>query len=822
MRVCLRVIPLLFAVLIPLRVEAQQDDEYLKYKFYAEEEPYHSQGEEPLWWLAENVDSIKFHTPSAKYSRFNSSTYALRHLEYHPRGEAFSEEQHLVGDLDVGYSTARLITALGIDRGVGRLAFQPTSYGRSTSYNIFNNQAGRTNHRLGAQLSGRGYLGSFSYRATYPIYNVVRLKSDWQLSNYLRINTGRDLYIEGVSGNGFEIAVSAQRNWLNNSLFIAAMLPWSRRSVRQYSVEEAFTLTNNHHYNPSWGMQDGKLRNSRQNSKLRPEVVASWWRRLGGWSDMTLTFRSAVERTGRRALAWFDAPTPMPDNYRYLPSYYTGEEQRLVTDAWSYNDLRYTQIDWDRLYATNALQRDGTAVYAVENRRGNAIIGDLVAKFTSRLRSFDIDYGAYIDIDSRREFKIADDLLGADHITDIDYFIRDDATYGSQHRNNLRDDNIETKRGDHYGYDYRLTRLNLGLFGTARWRYQGFEFELGARLSYVSIQRRGYFEKELFAGHRSYGLSPSANFSPSSINAICSYNLRNHLFKASFSARGNAPKEESVFLQAEYNNRLVENLKTGLTIATELGYEYSHSNLIVNASLFLANHSAECEVVHYYDDLANEYVDAVVSNISRLNFGFEAMASVRWAQYFNSQLTLSIGRYRYSKDASVKIYADNNNDLVANTTSHLRGIRNGTPEVTISADISYRRAGWRAAASLEYWGVRYVSASAVRRTERMMNYASSTNSGEALKSQQRLNDAVSLGVNISKSFKFENKGWLSIRLAVDNLLNSGMIYGGYEQHRVRSREVGNTKFVEPFANKLSYAYGRTIRLAITFGFQPRE
>lgn len=822
MRVCPRVILLILAVLIPIRVEAQQDDEYLKYKFYAEEEPYHSQSEEPLWWLAENVDSIRFHAPTSEYYRFATSDYALRRLEYHRRGAGRNEEQHLVGGIDIGYSTARLIASLGIDRGRGYSAYQPSTWGRSTVYDIFDNNPGRTNHRIGAQISGRGHLGSISYRSTYPIYNAVRLKSDWQLSHYLRINTGRDLYIEGLSGNGFDIATVAQRNWLNNSIFIAAMLPWSRRSLRQYSVEEAFTLTNNPHYNPAWGMQSGKLRNSRQNSKLRPEVVASWWRRLGGWSDMTLTFRGALERTGRSALAWFDAPTPMPDNYRYLPSYYSGDEQRLVSDAWSYNDLKYTQIDWDKLYATNAIQRDGTAVYAVENRRSNTIIGDIVAKFTSRLRGFDIDYGALIDLDSRREFKVVDDLLGADHLTDIDYFIRDDATYGTKYRNNLRNSSLDIKQGDHYSYDYRLTRLNLALFGVARWSYAGFDFELGANLSYVTILRRGYFEKELFAGQRSYGPSRSANFSPSSINALCSYNLGNHRFRASFTTRGDAPSEEAVFLQAEYNNRLVENLVTGFTIATELGYEYSRSNLTVSTSLFLAHHSRECDVLHYYDDLAEEYVDAVMSNISRLNLGIEASASLRWAQYFSSQLTLAVGRYRYAKDAAMKIYADNDNDLIANTNSHIKGIRNGTPEVVIAGQMSYRRAGWRATLSAEYWGLRYVSASAVRRTERVLSYAPSIEEHAVLKSQQRLPDAVSLGLNISKSFRFANKEWLSIQLAVDNLLNSKMIYGGYEQHRVRRTSNGYFSSVEPFANKLSYAYGRTIRLSVTFGFGPRE
>ena len=818
MKLSLRVILQLLVVLMPLCAKAQQEVDYMKYKFYKEEEHYDSKREEALWWLAEDVDSIKFHSAKADYHRITSTDYAMRRVEYSPRGAGRNEEQHLVGNLDVGYSTARLISALGIERSFGGSASHPITSGRSSVYDIFQYDAVNRRHRLYTEFSGRNYLGSLSFRTSYPIYKKVHLRHDWQLSHYIRVNTGRDLYIDGVSGNGFEIAAAAQRRWNNDALFIAAMLPWSRRSIRQYSVEEAFRLTDNHHYNPAWGMQNGRMRNSRQNSVLRPEAVASWWHRISAWTAMTITLRGAVEREGRRALAWFDAPTPMPDNYRYLPSYFSDDEQRIVTDAWRYNDLKYTQIDWDKLYKINSLQSDGHAVYAVENRRSNTILGDIAVQLTSRLRIFDIDYGATINVDSRREFKVVDDLLGADHLLNIDYFISDDATYSTQYRNNLRDNDLTIRNNDHYGYDYRLTRWNIGLFGVARWAYDGFNFEVGANLSYVDIRRRGYFEKELFSGGRSFGRSRSASFYPASLSALCTYHLGSHKLNASFIARGNAPEQESVFLQPEYNNRLAESLRTSLTIASELGYEYTHTNLKLSATLFLSHHSRERDVVRYYDDLAQEYVDAVISDISRLNFGFEAEASVRWLRHFRSQVALSVGRYSYCKDARIDIYADNDNDLIATTKSLMKGRHSSYPAISLYGDISYRRAGWQATASVQYWGFRYVSPSFIRRSERVLNYAPSVEEQEVLNSQQRLNDAVSLSISLGKSFRFKDNLWLSIYFSVDNLLNSKIIYGGYEQNRVRRISGGYYSSIEPFANKLSYAYGRVFRLSASFGF----
>ena len=812
-----RVILLLLSlVIMPMIARAQEIEDYMHYKFYDETE---EEKEGQLWWLAEDVDSLEFHSQRSAYYRLSSAEYALRSVEFRRRGEEQNEEQYLVEGFNVGYSTQRLLAALGFERGVGRAAFQPSTHGRATVYNVYNSAPGYDSHRLRADMSGRNTLGSVSYRARYQLSRNVTLKQDWQFAHYLRVNTGRDLYIDALSGNGFDIATSAMRCTNNRAMFVAVMLPWSRKSVRQYSVEEAFTLTGNHHYNPAWGLQDGGIRSSRQNSKLRPEVVGAWWRRLGGWTEMTISWRGAVESSGRRALAWFDAPTPMPDNYKYLPSYFlVGDERRLVEDAWVYNDRRYTQIDWDKLYKTNAIQSDGHALYVVENRRSNLLVGDVVANFETKLRGFTLNYGVEVDIDTKREFKVVDDLMGAEYLLDIDYFIRDDDTYSTQYRNNLRDKELEVGKGDKFGYDYRLTRGSVGLFGVARWSYADFDFEAGVTLRSIAISRRGYFEKELFAGSRSYGKSRVAKFYPAALNIRCDYSLDNHRFNALFFARSNAPYEQTIFLQPNYNNRLVEKPQTSLTLSSELGYEFIRSNLKVRASLFLTHHARECDVVHYYDDLAGEYVDAVVSDIASLNFGLEADISVRWSQYLSSQFTLAVGRYRYTKDATVMVYADDDNTLIANTKSYMSGVRRGCPELAAYGDVGYRRAGWRATATVSYWGLRHVSPSYLRRTERMLSYAGSQEGRSELRYQQNLGAAASLGVNVAKSFRFGDGVWMSVQFSVDNLLNSKMIYGGYEQHRVRSISSGNFSSVEPFANKLSYAYGRTFRLSVSLGF----
>ncbi|MBO5716876.1 MAG: hypothetical protein J6R50_01995 [Alistipes sp.] len=812
-----RVVLLLVAVFIPLGVWAQQEEDYLQYKFYDEDK---TEAEtDMLWWLSDDADSLRFHSTTMAHQRYSSLGYAMRFVRYAPRGEERAEERYLVNHLDVGYSTGRLLAALGLERALGGVSVTPGVGGESTLYNIAATSR-NVGHRVRGDLSGRNYLGSLGWRGVYAISpRGVELDDDWLLRSYVRLNGGSDLYIEGVGGNAVDVAMSAQREWRNDRLFVAIMLPWSKRSVRQYSVDEAYQLTQNRYYNPAWGMQSGEMRSSRINSSLRPELLAAWSRRLGAWTDLSVTMRGVVERTGRTSLAWYDAQTPMPDNYRYLPSFFErDDEARPVTEAWSYNNLKYTQIDWDDLYHTNSLQSDGHAAYAVESRRSNAMKYNAVVDFTTQLRGFDIEYGVAINLDSRRMFKAVDDLLGADYLLDIDYFIRDDATYGTRYRNNLRGEQLEVREGDHFGYDYRLSRWQLGLFGLARWSIGSMNFEVAATLGHEGSRRRGYFEKELFAGKRSFGPSAVAKFFPSSLSVKWDYMVGCHGFNACVVARGSAPRDEDIFLQPDYNNRLASGLKSEFAFATEVGYSYLRSNLRLAAKLFVVHHSSEQKVVRYYDDFAEEYVDAVIADIERLNLGAELNAWVRWTSYMSSQFSLTAGRFRYSGDAAVEIYADNDNDLVAETTARMRGLRSGYPEVTAYGDVMFQRAGWRAKATIQYWGLRHVTPSFVRRTERVMGYAPSLEELSALEYQERLGDAVTLGLSVGKSFDIGEKLWLNVSLSVDNILNSSIISGGYEQNRVRRTSGGYYTSLRPFAGRVSYAYGRLFRLNVSLGF----
>ena len=803
-------------LLLPQYVVAQEDvEDYRQYKFYKEED------DDVLELMARDADSLYMLRSSEATTYAQSWDYALRSLGYAPRGEVTYMNSYLFENLDISSRTSRQLSRLGLhdDYTLGISGVRGSVGGRH-HHTYHGHEPRNLRHELSANLSGRSTLMSLSHRASYHLtHGDVALDDDWQLAEYLRVNTGPDLYVDGLFSNGAEAGVSLSRRWSNNSLILSAMLPWSRRSVRQATTEEAVALTQNYGYNPAWGLQGGKMRSSRINSMLAPTLVGSWQRRLGMWTTMRLSAAMEVERRGSTALSWCDAMSAMPDNYRYMPSYYTDDDaSRELAEAWRYGDVRYTQIAWDELYHTNVIQSDGHAAYFVENRRTHSLYYALNLDFTTMFRGVDLEYGVRAALNSDRCFKVVDDLLGAGYLLDIDYFVRDNATYATKYRNNLQSPGLAVVEGGRFGYDYRLSYLDVSAYGIARWRMWDMDFELGAELSTSTIRRRGYFEKELFAGNRSYGRSHAVNLFPARLSLSWNYDFSSHGLDAQLLVAGDAPNAELLFLQPQYNNRLVDNPSLARCFAMELGYGFVRNRFSLDATLYASYYANECDVLHYYDDLADEYVDAVVSDAKRLNCGVELRAKAQWSQYFSSKALLNVGRHRYVGSAMVATYADNDNDLIAISRSAIGGCNTAQPELALYADVAYRRMGWQAIVSFNYVDLRYAAPSFVRRTERVYTYAHSPEEQEALLGQHSLGAATSLNISLSKRFKLADNKSIRVSLSLDNLLGAKNIASGYEQHRIREVQIAQREHVRPFANKLMYGYGRTCSLRVSFGF----
>lgn len=673
-------------------------------------------------------------------------------------------------------------------------------------------------------FADKGYLAGV--KASY----ADSFRHGWSVSGYVAGRTGRDLHVGGVFTNAAEVGVRLFKHWHYDShLTIAAMFSPSERGLRRSSVEEAFTLTGNNLYNPSWGYFNGKIRNANVRRTMIPAVVAVYVARLAPSTELKVSAGAEMGTSRYSSLEWYDAVTPLPDNYRRLPSYYAdGGIADETAAAWRRRDDRYIQIDWDELYRRNRMNGDGHSIYAVADRVGREANLHLHASAVTEMQdNVTLGYGLHLSCENLRSWQQMRDLLGGSHIVDIDRYLVDDAAYSNKLRNDLRHPDRIIGEGDRFGYDYAVSERYAGIFATFCYRSFRSRLDFAAEIGSRSIFRRGFYEKELFAGEGSFGRSRKTNFAPYALKAAYGISFTpRHFLEIRATVSGEAPDAADMFLQARYNNRLIDNPRLRNTYGGELNYTFLHKSIDLKVSLFAVHTRNDCEVSHYFDDLASEYSDMVVSGIDRLRYGVEMAANVRIARRWNASAAVTAGRYINCSDQRVMLYADTDNRvLVDNAVAHMGDCMTGnTPQIAAVADISYIHSRWGVRLGLNYAGLRYVEPAAMRRTDRVSRQGSvSEEIFRRFVTQERLPDAVTADAAVWRVFwlhrDYGYDSRIVVSLSAHNLAGSkNIISHGRESVRIHRTRVADGYLYSPFATSYLYTYPRTFRLSVTWRF----
>ena len=244
---------------------------------------------------------------------------------------------------------------------------------------------------------------------------------------------------------------------------------------------------------------------------------------------------------------------------------------------------------------------------------------------------------------------------------------------------------------------------------------------------------------------------------------------------------------------------------------------------------------------HLYDDRSGEYADIVSDNMDYLRYGLEVEAEYRFATNFRAIVALSMGRYKYADNARVTIYTDTSNILLADRVeSYTKGLSLGNmPQIAGTIGLSYYNKGWWATVNANYATLRYVEPSLAMRTERVLSMAKSPEARTLLTVQERLNDAFTIDISLSKSIylsrlnkkriystmaapRFEDKhprSRLIFRVGVRNLLGSSdIVYNAYEASRLQRYKLANDYIYNRQATRYRYAYPRTFYASATFSF----
>ncbi|MFQ8596802.1 MAG: TonB-dependent receptor, partial [Alistipes onderdonkii] len=623
----------------------------------------------------------------------------------------------------------------------------------------------------------------------------------WDVAAAVEARTGRDMHVEGVFTNALTAGFRAARHFgEGHTLAFLLIVPPSVRGTRLSSVEEAFRLTGDNLYNPAWGFQDGKVRNSRVRRELVPLAAATYCVRLSPatWLDMAAGAEYGVRKYS--ALGWYDARTPMPDNYRYLPGY-TGDRETEL--AWRSNDARYTQVCWDELIARNRMA-GGHAVYTLEDRAERIRNLGFDALFTTAPdERLTLRYGFSYRHARTRSYKQMRDLLGADHITDIDQYLVDDDTYGNLLQNDLRHPGRTVREGDRFGYDYALSTREATVRLSAEYRSDRLRADVALALGDAVVLRRGYYEKELFPGR-----SPSGARGGWGSRPIRSRHWWGGLSRpAATSKHRPQPGLRCPMPPTCSTSRCITTVRSTTPLPGVSTPPSSISPVPANGFRSALRPSPSPR--------STASSPAVITTTWRVfTATWPLRASDAWPAALEAAADLRLA-YRWSLRSPLRAGGTNISATRASRSSPTSTIRPSTPcrkphgrlyarcrtpAYGLRRTLIFRPRGWGFRASAGYAGLRYVEPVPLRRTARIARQGGITREMfDAFTHQERLGDAFTFDASLFKSFYF-GRSRLTASLMLRNLLgDADTVYSGYESLRVRRIRSGDALYFAPHA-----------------------
>lgn len=650
----------------------------------------------------------------------------------------------------------------------------------------------------------------------------------WALTAAATRRWGEDRHIQGVYADDWTLCLSlAKQLGKRHSLSGTFLLAPTEQGTRSAATTEAFALTGNPLYNPSWGYQQNRIRSSRVRTNQQPLAMVTWRYDPHTKWTMTTTLSYLWGHTSRSMLDWYDAQNPQPDYYRYLPDAYDNPlVSSAVRQAWQRNDPYTTQINWTELYRQNLNRDTLSAAYVLGSAVEQCRNFQLASHFNFRASDLlQLNGGVRIRMDKIAFFNRMDDLLGAPFLTDIDPYLVDDQFFGDKLQNDLRHPNRKITPGERYGYHYDMNYTSyegwcvVDMRNRHNERFGGY---IGLQAAQIGFSRDGKYEKELFPGNGSYGRSATLKFTDYTIKTGVSYLFTpKHYVKLDLFYGDVAPAADQVFIAPEYRNQVIDQPRPIHQFGSELCYRFTGGVWQVEVRGYFTSSRGESDVRHYYDDLASLFSDMVLTGINKRYAGIEIGTEFTLSQRFRLRLAAAESHNEYQNNPSVQILSNKDgSDVAGKTTSNLKGFRlGGSPQRVASVELHYQNTKlWMASVAVNYTAHSYVSVSPLNRMHRIYDYATSPENRQSLTAQECFPEAVTINLFLMKSFRIKSH-YLSISGSINNLANKkNIVYSGYEQMRLRKSGTGLNQSVTTLGSKYLYAYPRTYYLSINFRF----
>ncbi|MBO0341863.1 TonB-dependent receptor [Flagellimonas profundi] len=721
---------------------------------------------------------------------------------------------------------------------------------------VVRNQEFTNNLRLNPYTFG-GILGNTNIN-TRPSGFRPGLKLSSSISN--RTYRGRLMatYNSGEKPNGLAYSVSASRRWAKegfvkgtlydaysffaaleyqfnpqNSITFTSLLARNRRGRSSALTEEVFDLMGGR-YNPYWGKQDGKIRNSREREIFEPLFLLNYTleKKKINW-NVGVAYQTGINSRSR--LGYYNAPNPDPTYYRYLPSYHINSSigadfinANLAKEAF----LANPQLDWEQLYTANANNGEKASYLLYGDVAQNTTISSATSFTCTVSDLIQLGFGGNYRTTTSENYAVIQDLLGSIYHQDMDTF--------SNTLNDV-DGELQKTEGEKFNYHYNLEASQMEGFAQVQLTFKKWDGFISASYSNFTVQRDGFFKNERYL-ENSFGTGEKTAFSSLAYKGGFTYFVTGrHWFTANAAMVERPPIIQNIFINPRENNETVPGLQKEMVSSVDLSYFIRLPSLTGRISAFYSRFQHTTDINFFFVDsgLGSDFVQEVITGLDKLHkgieFGFEyeASSSVKLTAAGN------VGHYVYASDPSVQINFDTagpEEDLIAPEGNIDLGIADlkdlklaQGPQTALALGVSYRAPKyWWISGTTNYLTNNYINLSTITRTSSFLMDpemgepfpdASEEHIAKLLK-QKQLEDIYLLNLVGGKSWLIDGK-YISFFASVNNVFDAVFRTGGYEQSRngnFGQLKQDNLSGSPSFAPKYWYSYGRTyfLNLAISF------
>lgn len=726
---------------------------------------------------------------------------------------------------------------------------QPNSYsfgsiGGSTNINT-KASALPVGSKVGMALSNRSYR----YRVSF-LHSTGLMNNGWAFAASGVIRYANEGINEGTFYNSAAYFLSAEKKFNEkHSISLVTFGAPTQRGQSSPSTQEAYYLTNSIYYNSYWGYQNGEKRNSRIVKSYDPTFIFSHDFKIDQQQQIKTGAAFHYSMYSNSALTFFNAPDPRPDYYRNLPSFqYDGQvgldgnfngkpNQDMInelTNAWKVRDPLYTQVSWDSLYQANYRNNlanpTGNAKYSLERRHNdlmetaiNSVYTNQYSKYLKITAGLDAKYSKGI------HYKTMDDLLGANQWIDIDQFAERDLTgtlLGKDAKikqNDLRNPNRVIKEGDIFGYNYNLDIYSAAIFAQNEWKLSQLELYYAAKLTFTQFSRFGKMENGRAAVEnvQSYGRGQQwSKFTPSyKLGGSYLIDNRNKLtVNALYELR--SPIPNNAYVSPRIKDTFVKGLAPEKVFTTDISYNFNYKSVKGRITGFNTIIKDGVELSSYYDDSYRTFVNHSLTHVNKSYKGIEAGIAIKLNSSFTLSFAGTIAEYIYTDSVKGILSPENGAFKDIEDDVMLKGLRLSTgPQTAGSIALDYFHPKmWFVGVTLNYFDNNYVDVAPLRFTKKYLALYSNEFLTNSLATQEKFKSGYMLDFSLGKVVYLKNRHSLNFNISANNLLNSKLITGGFQQARIPYDDNSVTGNVYKFPSKYYYALGANYFATISYKF----